>query len=468
MDKWHFGFRAMILWFFLSVISSTWAADCSPGNIILSSQSDVDNFQSEHGPCDRVVSDLKVVGKDISNLGGLSSLSTVNGSLIIEGNETLTSLHGLSALTVVGIDPGYNLEITGNPVLTDLDGLTVLAHVGGGLIIHINDSLKDISGLSSLSSAFLVHIAANPSLVNIKGLSSLSSVVNLGVVNNASLMDLGDFSALNKIDGWLEIYANPKLSNVDGLSMLRSIGGTADVFGFLRIEANTALKNLNGLSALISVGSGLYVGSNSSLADCSGVAKLVDPIDDGEAGPGEEGFPDVGGKIELENNLPGCNSALEILAGFPLTTMNAGLNDVWYNPDTNGQGFFIIVLPEIEQIFMAWFTYDTERPPANVSAVLGEPGHRWLTAQGIYAGNVADLDVSVTAGGVFDSPYPRPLAEPDGEILLEFSTCNAGVVTYDIPSIDRQSVVPIERIVLDNVTQCYLLDSRFHSGSGQQ
>jgi hypothetical protein len=43
--------------------------------------------------------------------------------------------------------------------------------------------------------------------------------------------------------------------------------------------------------------------------------------------------------------------------------------------------------------------------------------------------------------------------------MLEFSTCNAGTVTYDIPSVDRQGVIPIERIVLDNVPLCYVLNS---------
>ena len=137
--------------------------------------------------------------------------------------------------------------------------------------------------------------------------------------------------------------------------------------------------------------------------------------------------------------------------------MNAGLNDAWLNPETDGQGFFFIVFPEIKQMFMAWFTYDTERPPDDVTAMLGEPGHRWLTAQGEYEDNVAVLDVYMTAGGIFDSPQPETVTEPDGEIMLEFSTCNAGTVTYDITSIDRQGVVPIERITLDNVPLCYLL-----------
>ena len=137
--------------------------------------------------------------------------------------------------------------------------------------------------------------------------------------------------------------------------------------------------------------------------------------------------------------------------------INPGLNDAWYYPVTNGQGFLIIVFPQIEQIFLAWFTYDTVRPDASVTAMLGEPGHRWLTAQGPYTGNRAVLDVFVSEGGIFDAGTPAPIPKMDGTIIVEFSDCEAGTITYDIPSVDRQGVIPIERIVPDNVALCEAL-----------
>ena len=73
---------------------------------------------------------------------------------------------------------------------------------------------------------------------------------------------------------------------------------------------------------------------------------------------------------------------------------------------------------------------------------------------------MAVLGVYETAGGVFDSSQPVPVTEQDGDIIVEFSTCNSGTVTYDIPSIDRQGIVPIERVALDNVSLCYLLDNQ--------
>jgi hypothetical protein len=138
-------------------------------------------------------------------------------------------------------------------------------------------------------------------------------------------------------------------------------------------------------------------------------------------------------------------------------TINAGLSDAWYDPVTAGQGFLITVFPDREEIFLAWFTYDTERPAAGVSAQLGEPGQRWLTAQGSYADNQAVLDIWVSSGGVFDSAQPAVTREMDGQIILEFSSCSAGTVSYDIHSVDRQRVIPIERVAPDRVALCEAL-----------
>jgi len=155
---------------------------------------------------------------------------------------------------------------------------------------------------------------------------------------------------------------------------------------------------------------------------------------------------------------------------FPI---NAGLNDAWYNPETSGQGFFIIALPDdsdsetneagsrpraINQstgkIFLAWFTFDTQRPPGSVMANVGDPGHRWLTAFGPYSGGEAILNIEVTKGGVLDSAQPATTQNYDGTVKLTFSSCNSGFVTYDIPSVGEQGVIPIERIALDNVSAC--------------
>jgi plastocyanin len=139
----------------------------------------------------------------------------------------------------------------------------------------------------------------------------------------------------------------------------------------------------------------------------------------------------------------------------PTFLINSGLSDAWYYPATGGQGFFIIVWEDVGLVFLSWFTYDTERPPEDVTAILGEPGHRWLTAQGPYEGDTASLTVSLSEGGVFDSAQP-PANPPQavGSMSITWTGCNAGLLSYDLPDLGLTGDIPIERIVLDNVPAC--------------
>lgn len=136
--------------------------------------------------------------------------------------------------------------------------------------------------------------------------------------------------------------------------------------------------------------------------------------------------------------------------------INAGIADAWFDPATSGQGFLVTVFPELKQIFLAWFTYDTERPPGGVTANLGEPGHRWLTAQGPYNDDTAELTLSLTAGGVFDAANPPASTDPNGygTLRLEFADCTSGLATYEIPSLNRSGQIPLQRIVEDRVPLC--------------
>ena len=140
--------------------------------------------------------------------------------------------------------------------------------------------------------------------------------------------------------------------------------------------------------------------------------------------------------------------------------MNAGLNDAWYNPDTRGQGFFITVFPVLDKVSLGWFTYDTELPPIDAVANLGDPGHRLMTAIGPIDGNQAIMNITFTSGGIFDFPTEVERTDPkgsDGTLTLTFDGCNSGTVEYDIPSINRQGIVPIRRVADDNIALCKAL-----------
>lgn len=249
---------------------------------------------------------------------------------------------------------------------------------------------------------------------------------------------------------------NAALVSMDGFSKLTRVQRS------LAIQDNSALNNLDGLASLTYVGNDLYVQSNTMLDECSGLSRLVDEWDDKEPGPGSGQVPDVGNNVFIGGNLAGCNSIQEILATGVGSRINSGLNDAWYNPLTDGQGFFITVFPDLNTVSLAWFTYDTELPAEDAQANLGDAGHRWLTAVGPIEGNQVLMDIEMTSGGLFDTATEIQRTDPpgsDGIIVLTFNSCNSGTVEYDIPSINRQGMVPIRRVADDNIVLCEALNT---------
>ncbi len=540
LNKWRISGARLLGSILILVLTITYspplqAVDCNGIPIGLSSQADVDSFQTDYGPCDRVVT-LYIEGPDINNLDGLSDLTSTGGSLYIQNNPALSNLDGLSSLVTVG----RNLRIENNASLTNLEGFTALTNISNALSIIYNDALEYVSGLSALTSvgASLVifensslinvdglsaltsiaesqyadqrflHIEGNDALINLDGLSSVTTigapggsytvviindnaaltslgglssvttiwgdlvidnnasllnldglsgitrVIEVSVSNNASLTNVTGLSALTNVST-LIIDSNAALANMDGLSKLTGVGRS------LSIQNNMVLSNLDGLSSLTYVGNDLYVQSNRMLDQCNGLSRLVDEWDDKEPGPGTGQVPDVGDSVYIKDNLPGCNSIQEIMATGFVSRINAGLNDAWYNPTTDGQGFFINVFPDLKAVSLAWFTYDTELPAEDAQANLGDAGHRWITAVGPVEGNQVVMDIEMTSAGLFDTATKIQRTDPpgsDGTILLTFNSCNSGTVEYDIPSINRQGMVPIRRVADDNIAFCEALN----------
>jgi plastocyanin len=147
---------------------------------------------------------------------------------------------------------------------------------------------------------------------------------------------------------------------------------------------------------------------------------------------------------DIQTNMNGrINVVAPQQSGFQI---NAGISDAWDDPLTKAQGFFIIVWEDIQYMFLSWFTYDIERPPQDVTAVVGEPGHRWLTAQGPYEGDTATLTIYMSSGGLFDTPEP-PVAstDPVGTMIIVWSDCESGLLSYDMPDLDLSGDMELTR-----------------------
>ncbi|MDJ0655134.1 MAG: DUF2807 domain-containing protein [Xanthomonadales bacterium] len=307
---------------------------------------------------------------------------------------------------------------------------------------------------------FLVEVTIDADAVDRLDVTQTGSRLRIGLMP-------GDSDNLQTIQGTVTM---PVLNRIelDGV-----VNVTLD--GFVQDQMTIELADVSTLT-----GEALSLGSLD--ATVSGVSQLdlgnVSPI--GEADIDIEGVSqatlnmDVGaslaGSVSGTSSLSyfGTDVVLDVTVGFGSTLqrlgdtqaegvgfrINSGLSGAWFNPDTSGQGFLIEVLPDRSTVFLAWFTYTTD---ASGAKVVGDPGHRWLTASGDFAGDTATLDVVLTQGGQFDDPDLAVTNSPPGSygsITLTFSDCSNGQVDYDLTQVQLSGTIPVVRIADDNVSLC--------------
>ena len=307
------------------------AVDCTPDDITLSSQAEVDSFQTEHGACDRVVGSLVISGPDITHLDGLASLTSVFWLQLV-GNPLLDDLLGLSSVTDLTIIDVFNnasltrvdglggdtalasILLVDNPQLGDLDAFAGVTSLSGSLSLRGSDVLQNLDAFANLTQVGgVVNIIDNPQLQSIAGLANVTGFTGTWYLRDnqqlASLAGIGGHANLSGLVIW-----NLGISDVDELSGLQTVGNQ---YSELVIRNNGNLQNLDGLADLVGVNAGLFLSGNPSLDDCFALQTLLDDTDDAAPGPGPgaAGIPDLNGATEISNNRAGCNSLGEILSG---------------------------------------------------------------------------------------------------------------------------------------------------------
>ncbi len=312
-----FSYAVILLFLFLPNL----IAQCPPGDLTLGVQWAVEDFLVNYPNCTEINGDLEITSSISSNhitdLSGLSNITSISGSLFIVSTESLTNLDDLINLSFIG----GTLRILNNEALSNVDGLINLTSIEEDLLIQTNDVLTNIGGLNSITSVGgILIVSNNPMLTNIDGLSALTAVsdfisinsnhvltnidglINLSTVNSnltinensslvslyglsnvlsiggsleinySSITDLDDLNNLSSIAHGLEFQGNAALTNLDGLNNITSLGGR------IKIDDNDVLTNLDGLSQISSIGSSssgtLLISNNDALTNIDGLSNI--------------------------------------------------------------------------------------------------------------------------------------------------------------------------------------------------
>lgn len=164
---------------------------------------------SAFAACSDVKGDLRVTQTTLTDLGALSNLRSVSGTLEISHNPQLEDLTGLEQLTHVEA-----LEIRGNAELDQIEALANLSSARFITIAH-NPSLGSLRGLERLERADAVKVERN-GIFHTTGLSGLREVGSVVVSDNAKLISLAGLKGLTHA-GSVEVRKNGMLAGYFGL-----------------------------------------------------------------------------------------------------------------------------------------------------------------------------------------------------------------------------------------------------------
>lgn len=236
--------------------------DCLPyGNYYFYSQSDIDNFSINYPSCTQLEGDVFIEG-DMTNLLGLSEVTSIGNYLSIVLVPNLQSLEGLESLTSVG---GW-FDIGLADSLIDLSGLENLSTLNNGIYIYYNENLASLDGLENLETLNLdLYLMRNDNLSDLGALSNLTEINGRIIIDdNEVLENLSGLDNISSINGTLQFTDNVQLNDLSALSNL------TDGVTFLRISGNENLESLNGINN-ISIDSlrTLVITDNPLLSYCS-------------------------------------------------------------------------------------------------------------------------------------------------------------------------------------------------------
>ncbi|HLP93685.1 MAG TPA: hypothetical protein VK168_06590 [Saprospiraceae bacterium] len=210
-----------LLFLLFGGLSSLKGQFCLPQGITFSTQAEIDQFALDYPDCKQIMGNVTISGPDITNLNGLSGITSFGKGLYIQNNPNLESLEGLNQVHTIGAGAvSGSLYITNNPNLTDLSGLDELSHIFMRLDISQNDGLDSLHGLDKLQSiGSTFYFQNNDQIKDLKGLGRLEYVGGDVYIEDCDqLLSLAGLEKLDRVGSSLYIQFNPILHDIFSLS----------------------------------------------------------------------------------------------------------------------------------------------------------------------------------------------------------------------------------------------------------
>lgn len=276
-----------------------------------------DNLVSLQGLDNLLTTQYLVVSNNVSlvSLDGLDNLTSVERQLNILDNDSLNDLSGLSSLVNVASSYPQSFSFINNDNLTSLAGIPFSnLNTNYNLSISHNDGIVDLSGLEGITQIGFLSINNNDNLTSLSGLDNLISAERVRIWDNNALIDLSGLGSLETTANEIDIKSNLNLTSLEGLNSIITTGGFA-------ISGNNSLITTQ-LSKSFESG-GVFVLGNSMLTDINGLDSLIFDLTDFFYFSDNTQLSiceiesvcnhiENGGNAFFNNNTDGCNSLSEV------------------------------------------------------------------------------------------------------------------------------------------------------------
>ena len=284
-------------------------SQCLPNGILFNTQSQIDSFQINFPGCTEILGHVTILGENITNVDGLSTVKRIGGSLDLSYNDSLTDLSGFDSLKyckilyLVGSNSltninGFNsldsielIEIGYLTSLETINGFANLIYAGDNIFITECPSLISISGFNSLPYVWGLYVHDNYLLTEISGFNSLTSSHEFHFANNYQISDMTGFSNLETVADL--VLFDTKLTDLFWLHNLKTINS------YFILKHNSLLESLSGIDSVNFSSANIYISNNYLLSMCAieNLCILLDTLPE---------------NILVSDNATGCNSKEEI------------------------------------------------------------------------------------------------------------------------------------------------------------
>jgi hypothetical protein len=320
----HRTYTIFLLLFFVKLSAQTFV-----GNILLSTQADVDSFPLKY-----------------------PNIKYITGMLRIGITDTLNSsnIKNLTPIAQQGVNRVENLVIALNDSLLNLTGLGNI-DTTVSIIIWRNGGIKNLIGLNSLRRVTLsFKIQENNHMENLVGLGSeINDMEVFSLVRNPSLKSLEGGGAIKVSDSYLYITDNDSLITLSGLTGLRDCL-------FFTVNSNDALTHFGafpGFSNLPNAKIGFRIYDNKSLVDFSEMENQVPNVVDLEIYNNDklQSLKGLNGIKQCEGIYIHSNPQLKTVVGMD-SLKNVNFVDI------QGQAIDSIHFPELRYVKRSFKVHD--------------------------------------------------------------------------------------------------------------